>query len=110
MGFLNWEAGRVYRPVGSEGASWDIMRCQAADQVVRTVEMRRWGGRDRPQRSLVRVVTGFELELDILTVGRWWRSLILVFAGARGKGMGEPKSELVLDILFGVIVFRRVAV
>lgn len=43
----------MYDPDGSEGASWDIMRCQAVDQAERTVDMRSCGGSDLPQRSLV---------------------------------------------------------
>ncbi|KAI3460975.1 hypothetical protein Pfo_017638, partial [Paulownia fortunei] len=66
------------------------MRCQAADQAERAVEMRRLGGRDWPQRSFVRVVMGFGLR-DILIVGWRWRHVAVVEGGGRKRG--EPRNE-----------------
>lgn len=51
------------------------MRSQTEDQVVRTVEIRSWGGRDFPQRRFVRVVIGLLLGwllADIVGRKLWW--------------------------------------
>lgn len=76
--------------MGSEGASWDIMRSQTECQIERTVEMRSWGGRDLPHRRLVRRVRGFRrscveaVEAEavgerIEFIGRRWRRVVMEF-------------------------------
>lgn len=95
--------------MGSDGASWDIMRSQAEFQIDRTVEMRSWGGRDLPHSRLVRREKGVVEEVEGVEgrrefMGRRWRRVGLGFrvlaAENGGDGWRREKVDMASFFLF----------
>lgn len=81
--------------MGSEGASWDIIRSHVVVQTERTVEMRSWGGRVLDHRSLVMVVRRCWTLLEVgVVVGR-----LTEFIGENMRWEGLELWDLVVVIL-----------